>query len=174
MEKQPQGGIRRLVTGHDQKGKEAFQFDDEAELLDLTAEHATFAVVWTTDSAPADNTDDRDGALKPVWSGTSHNKNGGSVLRFVDFPPHVESPMHRTQSLDYGIVIWGEIEVHLKSGEHRLLRQSDVCVQRGTDHLWKNNTDKWTRVAFILLDADAILIDGNPLPDKGFSGDKQH
>jgi quercetin dioxygenase-like cupin family protein len=125
-------------------------------------------VVWTTNTSPADNLDSRDGALKPVWSGTSHNKDGGSVLRFVDFPPHVESPMHRTQSIDYGIVISGEIEVHLQSGSHRVLKQSDVCVQRGTNHLWKNTTDNWTRVAFVLLDAAPILINGKPLADEGF------
>lgn len=109
-------------------------------------------VVWSSDKSPADNADPRDGAKQPVWSGQLHNPEG-SVLRFVDFPPHCKSPMHKTQSLDYGIVMWGEIELHLDGGEKRTLKQSEVIVQRGTNHLWANTTDKWTRVAFVLLGA---------------------
>lgn len=115
-----------------------------------------------------DNLDHRDGALKPVFSGGSHNTNGGSVLRIVDFPPHTQSPMHRTQSIDYGIVIWGEIEVELDGGQRTTLKQSEVCVQRGTNHLWRNSTDKWVRVAYVLLDAKQIVVDGKVLGDKGF------
>lgn len=80
--------------------------------------------------------------------------------------------MHRTQSIDYGIVIWGEIELELDSGETRTLKQSEVCVQRGTDHLWRNKSDNWTRVAYVLLDAAPVTVNGQPLPDKGFPDGK--
>lgn len=108
----------------------------------------------------------------PVWSTGSRNTNEGSVLRFVNFPPHTQSPMHRTQSMDYGIVIWGEIELELDSSEKKILKQSQVCVQRGTDHLWRNKTDKLARVAYVLLDSNPVTIDGKPLPDKGFPDGK--
>lgn len=188
-------GIHRIVTSHDESGRAIVRFDDETPMLDVTPEHATFSVrdeqqcaplaasaydtpfrdaqvVWTTDSSPADNTDGRDGAQKPVWSGGSHNANGGSVLRIVDIPPHTQSPMHRTQSLDYGIVIWGEIELELDSGEKRTLGTSDICVQRGTDHLWRNKTDRSARIAFVLLDANPVAVNGATLPDKGFPDGK--
>ena len=95
------------------------------------------------------------------------------MLRIVDIPPHTQSPMHRTQSLDYGIVIWGEIELELDSGEKRTLGTSDICVQRGTDHLWRNKTDRSTRIAFVLLDAKPVVVNGATLPDKGFPDGKQ-
>ncbi|PWY97370.1 hypothetical protein BCV70DRAFT_202880 [Testicularia cyperi] len=171
MDSVPAGGIRRVVTGHREDGRATVIFDDEVERLDLTPEHATFAVVWSTSKAPADNAGRDDGAVAPIFSGGSHNVNG-SVLRFVDFPPHTESPMHRTQSIDYGIVIWGEIELELDSGEKRTLGPSDVCVQRGSDHLWRNKTDKWVRVAYVLLDAEPLYINGQRLGDKGFPDGK--
>jgi quercetin dioxygenase-like cupin family protein len=80
--------------------------------------------------------------------------------------------MHRTQSIDYGIVIWGELELELDGGDKTTLGPSDVCVQRGTNHLWRNTSDKWTRVAYILLDAQPIIINGEKLPDEGFTGDQ--
>lgn len=153
-----------MVTSHDQTGKTFFKHDDEVERLDLTPEHATFAVMWTTNTTPVDNMSPQDGALKPVFSGGLHNV-GGSVLRIVDFPPNTQSPMHCTQSLDYGLVIWGEIEVELDSGEKRLLGPSEVCIQRGTNHLWRNKSDKWTRMAYVLLDAQELIFDGKKLED---------
>lgn len=78
--------------------------------------------------------------------------------------------MHRTQTLDYGIVIFGEIELELDSGEKRTLRSGDTCIQRGTNHLWRNTTDKWVRIAFILLHSKPIVIDGKQLTDQGFPG----
>lgn len=89
-------------------------------------------------------------------------------MRIVDFAPGSKSPLHRTQSIDYGIVLEGEIELELDSGEKRTLKAQDVCVQRGTDHIWYNRTEKWTRVAYILLDAQPILIQGSPLEERGF------
>jgi len=77
--------------------------------------------------------------------------------------------MHRTQSIDYGIVIWGEIELELDSGEKTILKQSQICVQRGSNHLWRNATDKWTRIAYVLLEAEKMTIEGKTLDDSGFS-----
>lgn len=130
--------------------------------------------MWSTNEGQSDNMDPRDGALKPVFSGSSHNQNGGSVLRIVDFPPGIQSPMHRTQSIDYGLVIWGEIEVELDSGETRTLKQSEVCVQRGTNHLWRNKSKDWCRVAYVLLDAKPVVIDGKPLADLGYPESAKH
>ena len=110
-----------------------------------------------------------DGAVKPTFSGKSHNDDG-SVVRFVDIPPGACSPMHRTQTLDYGIVIFGEVELELDSGDKRTLAPGDTCIQRGTNHLWRNTSDKWARIAFILLHSKQIVINGKPLADEGFPG----
>ena len=65
---------------------------------------------------------------------------GGTVCRIVDFGPNTQPVMHRTQSLDYGVVLEGEVEMQLDSGESRILKRGDVAVQRGTNHAWKNVT----------------------------------
>ncbi|GAC96573.1 hypothetical protein PHSY_004154 [Pseudozyma hubeiensis SY62] len=161
--------MRRIVTGHDAKGLAIIDKDDEIERLDVTPEHATFAVMWSTNQWPIDNQTPADGATKPTFSGRSHNDNG-SVVRFVDMPPNACSPMHRTQTLDYGIVIFGEVELELDGGEKRTLKAGDTCIQRGTNHLWRNNTDKWVRIAFVLIHSKPVVIDGKALTDEGFPG----
>ena len=83
----------------------------------------------------------------------------GSVGRVVDFPPGYTSPMHRTLSLDLGIVIEGEIELILDGGGTRVLKRGDVAVQRGTNHAWRNATPEeggWARVFYVLQDAEPI------------------
>jgi quercetin dioxygenase-like cupin family protein len=90
---------------------------------------------------------------------------GGTVLRFVDFAPGFESAMHRTRSLDYGIVVEGAIELVLDSGEKQVLHRGDVCVQRGTNHAWRNPSEtEWTRVVYILQDSQPVVdVGGQPL-----------
>ena len=75
----------------------------------------------------------------------------GTKIRINEFPPGVVSPMHRTQSVDYGIVLSGEMVLVLDDSE-RVLRAGDVVVQRGTDHRWENRSEATARMAFILVD----------------------
>lgn len=91
---------------------------------------------------------------------------GGTVLRFVDFAPQFESMMHRTRSLDYGIVVEGSIELILDSGEKQLLQRGDVCIQRGTNHAWRNpSKTEWTRVAYVLQDSQPVEVRAEPLKE---------
>ena len=60
-------------------------------------------------------------------------------------------PMHRTRSIDYAIVLQGKVILELEDGEHRELADGDVVVQRGTNHAWKNETDSWTRMYFVMI-----------------------
>jgi quercetin dioxygenase-like cupin family protein len=145
--------IRRVVTGHDVTGKAMIKTDDIIE-GQVIGDDAAFALLWTTDTAPADNMDEMDGSKREVGLAAP----GGSVCRMVDIFPGECSPMHRTQSLDYGIVLEGEIELELDEGEVAKLKAGDVIVQRGTIHAWNNKTDKPCRIAFILLDAKQIKI----------------
>ncbi|CAJ0552442.1 Ff.00g064210.m01.CDS01 [Fusarium sp. VM40] len=88
------------------------------------------------------------------------NKNG-TVCRIVDFAPGFDCMMYRTQSLDYGIVLEGEIELVLDSGETQMMRRGDVAVQRGTMHAWRNpSTTEWARMIFVLQDCQSIVIGG--------------
>lgn len=83
------------------------------------------------------------------------------MVRLIDFGPGIESPLHRAMSLDYGIVIEGELEITLDSGESRILRPGDVSVQRATMHKWRNcSKEKSARMVFILLDCQPFSVNG--------------
>jgi quercetin dioxygenase-like cupin family protein len=151
--------IRRIVTGHDENGRAVFKSDDRIAGVPVENGLAEFAVAWTTDRSPADNDDPFDGAKRPVGLACP----GGTVLRLVDLAPGRRSPMHRTNSIDYGIVLAGEIDLELDDGALRHLKAGDVVVQRGTMHAWVNNGPNWCRVAFILIDAAPATAGGKPL-----------
>lgn len=147
-------GVRRIVTGHDSKGNAVVRIDDVIDFEEVGGGVARFAKPWTTDRFPADNNDDFDGSRRE----TRLTCPGGSVLRFVDIAPQTSSPMHRTVSLDYGIVLEGEIVLELDDKQQVSLQAGDVVVQRGTIHAWINNSDCWTRIVFVLLDAEPVRI----------------
>ena len=128
-----------------------------------------FNVIYTTSVSPPSLSDETD--INTHDSLMSSGKLGlvnphGSVCRMVDFGPstdeeHSKHIMHRTQSLDYGIVISGEIECVLDSGETRLMRQGDIAVQRGTMHAWRNaSSTNWARMAFVLIESEKIVLEG--------------
>lgn len=93
-----------------------------------------FALSYTTQSFPVDMADNKDitDYSKYLDNAPGLTLSGGTVLRHVDFPPSNSPIMHRTVSLDYGVVLEGEVECILDSGEMRVLKRGDVCVQRGT------------------------------------------
>lgn len=159
-----QGGstIRRVVTGHDGTGRARFRSDDQFDLKRIPSGDADFALLWTTATVPADNNDEVDGRSRDAGL----TLNQGSVIRVVDMLPGRSSPMHRTNSIDYGIVLSGQLELELEDGVKTLLGPGDVVVQRGTNHLWRNPSATETcRIVFILIEAPAYLHNGVPLEE---------
>ncbi|HEX3974311.1 MAG TPA: cupin domain-containing protein [Stellaceae bacterium] len=142
-------GVRRIVTGHRGDGLAIIKSDSIVEPLPVPSGDAAFAKLWVTQTSPADNTDERDGAT--LASGLSCMD--GSVLRIVDFQPGKVSPMHKTNSVDYGIVLFGDMEMRLDSGEATRLKPGDIVVQRGTKHAWANVGAGVARMVFVLIDA---------------------
>lgn len=72
--------------------------------------------------------------------------------------------MHRTQSLDFGIVIEGEVEMLLDDGSRTRLGRGDIAVQRATMHAWRNpSPDAWARVVFVLQDVEPLVVGGRRL-----------
>lgn len=151
--------VQRVVTGHNENGRAVFTSEDVTPTKMIPSGDASFLLVWTTDTVPADNNDETDGRDRDA--GTTLNQ--GSVIRIVDMLPGKESPMHRTNSIDYGIVMEGEIELELEDGAKRTVRQGGIIIQRGTNHLWRNITESVCRIAFILIEAPAYLHNGKPL-----------
>jgi quercetin dioxygenase-like cupin family protein len=151
--------IRRIVTGHDEKGRAVFKSDDKIAGTPVEGGVAEFALAWTTNRSPADNDDPYDGAKRTVGLACP----GGTVLRFVDIPAGGRSPMHRTNSIDYGIVLSGELDLELDDGAVKHISAGDVVVQRGTMHAWVNNGPGTCRMAFVLIDAAPATAGGTVL-----------
>jgi quercetin dioxygenase-like cupin family protein len=147
--------VRRVVTGHDASGRAVVKIDEIPKNLTSGRPRQMACVVWTTESFPVDNTGDADAGLRQV--GTT--LNNGTVFRVVEFAPGVAPRVHRTDSIDYAVVMSGEIDmeiddsvVHLKAG--------DVLVQRGTIHNWVNRGTQPCVIAFVLIDAKPVEVGG--------------
>ena len=165
---------RRVVTGHDAKGKAVVLIDGAAPNAKLRkATGLTSTLLWVTDRSPADNSGSADAAEREIGVAPPPR---GSIFRVVDFPPSVDfgvvdnaamlremgigagqgdarhAAMHRTKSIDYAVVISGEIDMLLDESEVHL-KAGDVLVQQGTNHAWVNNGRETCRIAFILIDA---------------------
>ncbi|KAI4235952.1 MAG: hypothetical protein L6R40_006320 [Gallowayella cf. fulva] len=167
----PLPAVHRHITGHNADGLAVFHSSTPAAWSTWTPSLAFNVVYTTSDPMPSMNNDvDIDTHESVTASGKLGLVNPtGSVCRMVDFGPstddeHSKQLMHRTQSLDYGIVLEGEIECVLDSGATRLMKRGDIAVQRGTMHAWRNasNTD-WARMIFVLLAAEKVNVQGKEL-----------
>ncbi|KAL1966268.1 hypothetical protein VTN77DRAFT_4621 [Rasamsonia byssochlamydoides] len=155
---------RRVVTGHDADRNAIFVADSQIPCVPTPA-NCNFAVLWETHRFPASN----DGWEDPILQKTKSLANpNGIVLRVVDFKPNTKTVFHRTESLDFGIVVEGEITCYLDNGVELDFKRGDVCIQRGTIHGWENKTDKPARVYFVLSAAEPVKIGDKVLGTTGF------
>jgi len=128
-----------------------------------------FNLIYTTSEFPAQLTDEVD--IKQHESVVASRKLGlvnpnGTICRMVDFKPGSTPLMHRTQSLDYGIVLEGSVIMELDSGEKVQLHRGDVAVQRATMHAWRNASETdWARIVFVLQDCQPLLVGGQRLKE---------
>ncbi len=150
--------FRRVVTGHDANGRAVVTIDEVAKNIAPGRPGAMAAVVWTTESFPVDNTGDADAALRKV--GTT--LKNGTVFRVIEFSPGVAPRNHRTDSIDYIVVISGEIDMELE-GSTVHLKAGDVLVQRGTIHNWVNRGTTPCVIAALLVDAKPVEVGGKVL-----------
>ena len=152
--------IRRVVTGHTKDGEAIFISDNNYDTITIPSGDAAMATIWTTATVPADCNDETDGRERDA--GTT--LKGGSVIRIVDMLPNASSPMHRTNSIDYGIIISGTIELELENSIFKTLTAGDIIVQRGTIHKWRNpSNEKMCRIVFVLTEAKPFKVNGKPL-----------
>jgi quercetin dioxygenase-like cupin family protein len=141
--------VRRVVTGHDRNGHAVVVSDAVAANIVRKRPGYESCVVWATESFPADNEEATDGATRPVPTSVPN----GTVLRMVRYEPGVSPRVHRTDSLDYAIIVSGEIDMELEKGSEIHLKAGDVVVQRGTVHNWINRGTEPCVIAFILTSA---------------------
>lgn len=173
-------GIRRIVTGHDATGKAVVLMDSATPHVTVgSGTGSKMSLLWVTDETPAHTSGDTDRASRETGIPPPA---GGSIFRVVEFQPnapdgpdeerqksllasmggatyhaHSGRParhpyMHRTRSLDYAVVLEGEIDMLLDDSEVHL-KAGDVVVQQATNHAWVNRSARACRVAFVMLDA---------------------
>jgi quercetin dioxygenase-like cupin family protein len=151
--------VRRIVTGHDQAGRSVIV--DDAPLPatgiaeDPGRDDTRFFQVWATHEMPVDLDDDAMTLQRQGSATTIVGSGAGSAIRIGELAPGSRSPMHRTESLDYGICLAGECEMELDGGETVTVHAGDIVVQRATNHVWHNRSARPCRFAWVLLDADA-------------------
>jgi mannose-6-phosphate isomerase-like protein (cupin superfamily) len=172
--------VRRVVTGHDAQGRSIILSDGPATSVKEIPTFPGLALTdfWETSGAPASNAGSADAADRPVHLEPPRN---GTVFRVVEFPPdakrpkdadssagfkaigaghvqdakHADPMMHKTATVDYAVVIKGEIYAVMEKGE-TLLKAGDVLVQRGTNHSWSVRGTQPCLVAFVLVSAEPL------------------
>ena len=140
--------IRRVVTTHDESGTAVVMIDGLAANPTSRRRGHDSQLIWTTDSSPAATTGAEDMAAREVGRPPPAQ---GSIFRVLEIQPGAEVEMHRTDTIDYVIVISGEMDMRLDDSVVHL-QAGDVMVQRGTWHGWANNGDQPCRFAAILID----------------------
>jgi quercetin dioxygenase-like cupin family protein len=155
--------IRRVVTGHTAEGRAKVEIDEIATNVISNRPGASSCVVWSTKGFPVDN----DGFADPTKASFKTTVEGGSVFRIVRYEPGVTPRNHRTDSIDYAVVMSGAIEMELDDGVVVQLKAGDVLVQRGTIHNWVNRGPEVCVVAFVLISAKPVTADGKPLTAVG-------
>ena len=155
--------VRRIVTGHDAEGRATVQVDSQVGNVQSRRPGHEAAVIWSTQGFPVDNGGNEDGAERE----TASTVPNGSVFRIVSYGPECAPRVHRTDSIDYGIVMFGKIDMELDSRVVVHLKAGDVFVQRGTLHNWVNNGAEPCVIAFVLIDATPVSTSDGTLSARG-------
>jgi mannose-6-phosphate isomerase-like protein (cupin superfamily) len=154
--------IRRVVTGHDDQGRAKVLIDETTTNVISLRPGAESSVIWSTEGFPLSN----EGSDDPSHKKIATTIDNGTVFRIVSFGPGVTPRNHRTDSIDYAVVMSGEIDMELDIGSVHL-KAGDVLVQRGTIHNWINKATAPCVIAFILISAKPVTADGKTLDARG-------
>jgi quercetin dioxygenase-like cupin family protein len=158
--------VRRIVTGHDENGKAVVASDERLVGASRAGRPGLARVeLWSTDTMPVDNSEAAAAAQKQGFV-TRYNYVGsgqGTVIRITEIAPGAPKFMHRTETLDYAILLSGECDLELDDGKTVSLKAGDVVVQRGTMHAWVNNGTAPCVFAFVLIDAAPATVGGESL-----------
>ena len=158
--------VRRIVTGHNAAGKAIVAADETLSGVSRPGQSSMSRCdIWSSDAMPVDLSDEaargqKAGFVKRYnYVGTGQ----GTVVRFTELQPGTTGFMHRTETLDYAILMAGECDLDLDSGETVRLKAGDIVIQRGTMHAWVNRGTVPCKFAFILIDAKPAEAGGQTL-----------
>ncbi|KAK1836786.1 hypothetical protein QBC39DRAFT_58830 [Podospora conica] len=159
--------LHRHVTTHSASGHAVIHTSTPFTWRPYDNNQLAFSVPYTTSTFPPNLNFDADLAAHAsiMASGALGLVNPrGTVIRCVDFAPGYACGMHRTQSLDYGIVLEGEVDMVLDGGDAVTMRRGDVAVQRATQHQWVNRSGtEWARMMFVLQDCERVVVAGREM-----------
>lgn len=144
---------RRIVTGHNNTGSSVVLSDAPTPTTESLENGAAFHEIWATSDTPA-----------PIAAAESTEPTArplqvppdplGTIVHVIDMPPGAVAPMHRTRSIDYGVVLDGEVDLELDDGSVVTMSQGDVLVQRGTAHAWHNRSSGTVRLFFVNVEGE--------------------
>ncbi len=140
--------IRRIVTTNDADGKAVIATD--AEIAGREGRPGTNiynALMWTTETMPVDiSAEDPAGRVLDIAPASN-----GTIFRILEIPAGAPPYMHRTETIDYVLILAGEIDMELDDSEVHM-KAGDIMIQCGTNHAWANRGDQPCRIAFVLMD----------------------
>lgn len=154
--------VRRVVTGHDRDGTATVLVDAPATNIKNPRPAQFSSLIWCTDGAPAAipiGLDVEDMGARRLGT---YPPERGTRFMIAEYPPGNVPRRHRTETIDYIIVLSGSIAMELDGGRTVTVHAGDVVVQRGTYHAWRNTGPEVCRMAFVLVDAEPLAI-GQPL-----------
>ena len=154
---------KRYITTHDSAGKAIFSPLFKEELVTYEIPGMKYFEAYKTPQAPIALNDESD--LKFMESRAHEDTNitfpepGATTLRYCDWAPGGYAPLHRHETIDFAIVIYGEIEAILDSGDIRRLKAGDCLIQRNTLHAWRNPSEtEFARVVFVIQGCNPVKI----------------
>lgn len=155
----------RYITTHDAEGKSIFSPAFPPALTPRGVPGMQYFEGYEVLEVPLNMTDEADLKAFQTHSATApdrlHFPRAGTVLRYCDWAPGCAIPMHRTESIDFGTVLNGELELTLDSGEIRLMKPGDSIVQRGTTHAWRNpSATEHARAVFVVQGCPPVKVGG--------------
>ena len=141
--------VRRIITGHNARGRAIVETDEVVEAKPgIMDKNVSNAFVWSTAEMPCDANGDPRGKPVALQPGTK-----GTIFRVLELPPGCPAHMHKTETVDYVIMLEGEVDMILDDGAEVHMNQGDMMVQRATYHGWTNRSSRPCKIVFVLMDA---------------------
>lgn len=144
---------RRIVTGHDDAGRSVVLSDAPTPTTESLDNGAAFHEIWATSDIPVpiSAAEPAEPTARPLQVSPDPR---GTIVHVIDMPPGAVAPMHRTRTIDYGVVLDGEVDLELDDGSVVTMTRGDVVVQRGTAHAWHNRSAGTVRLFFVNVDGE--------------------
>ena len=161
--------VRRVVVANDASGKSVTTSDEVMPAISVGAgTKISGCELWSTDKMPIDNSAEAAAEQKAGVVNRYHDFNyvangQGTAFRITEFPPGHAKIAHRTETLDYDVILAGEIDLEIEDGETIHLKTGDSAIVRGATHAWLNRGSVPAVVAFIMTDASPVVINGKQL-----------